>query len=172
MKKLIIPFLLSGLLLAIGVNTAFAQIQLKEIKISSEPTKAVVSQKVAQSFASLFKGAEAPKWFKYDKDFVVDFILNNQVNKAEFTKNCSLVYHMAFGNEKQMPADVRTIVKSKYFDFAINSTVQITYEDQNAWIVNVEDAGHYLVLRVSNGNLDMMDKIEKADKGEKIAAEL
>lgn len=172
MKKLIIPFLLTGLLLAIGANIASAQIQLKEITIASEPTKAVVSQKVAESFASLFKGAEAPKWFKADKDYVVDFILNNQVNKAEFTKNGSLVYHMAFGNEKQMPTDIRTIVKSKYFDFSINSTVQITYQDQNAWIVNIEDARHFLVLRVSDGNLDMLDQIAKGEKADKIAAEL
>ena len=172
MKKLIIPSLLTGLLLAIGANIASAQIRLKEITISSEPTKAVVSQKVAESFASLFKGAEAPKWFKADKDYVVDFILNNQVNKAEFTKNGSLVYHMAFGNEKQMPTDIRTIVKSKYFDFSINSTVQITYQDQNAWIVNIEDARHFLVLRVSDGNLDMLDQIAKGEKADKIAAEL
>ena len=162
MKKLIIPFLLSGLLLAIGVNSAFAQIQLKEVTISSEPTKAIVSQKVSESFASLFKGAEAPKWFVADKNYVVDFILNNQVNKAEFTKNGRLVYHMAFGNEKQMPTDIRTIVKSKYFDFSINSTVKITYLEKSAWIVNIEDAEHFLVVRVVDGVMDVVEKIEKA----------
>ncbi len=162
MKKLIIPFLLSGLLLAIGVNTASAQIQLKEITISSQPTKAIVSQKVAESFASLFKGAESPKWFIADKDYVVDFILNNQVNKAEFTKKGRLVYHMAFGNETQMPADVRTIVKSKYFDFKINSAVKITYDEKSAWIVNIEDNDHFLVVRVVDGVMDVVDKISKA----------
>jgi len=162
MKKLIIPFLLSGLLLAIGVNSAFAQIQLKEVTISSEPTKAIVSQKVSESFASLFKGAEAPKWFVADKNYVVDFILNNQVNKAEFTKNGHLVYHMAFGNEKQMPTDIRTIVKSKYFDFSINSTVKITYLEKSAWIVNIEDAEHFLVVRVVDGVMDVIEKIAKA----------
>ena len=172
MKKLIVPSLLCGLLLAIGINSAFAQIQLNEVTVSSKPTKAIVSQKVSESFAKLFKGAEAPQWFKADKDYVVDFILNNQINKAEFTTNGSLVYHMAFGNEKQMPTDIRTIVKSKYFDFAINSTVQITYQEENAWIVNVEDAENYLVLRVADGKLDMLDQIAKGQKEEKIAADL
>jgi len=163
MKKLIIPFLLSGLLLAIGVNSAFAQIQLKEVTISSEPVKATVSQKVAEAFASLFKGAEAPKWYKSDQNYVVDFIMNNQVNKAEFTKKGYLVYHMAFGNEKQMPTDIRTIIKSKYFDFTINSTVRITYNEKSAWIVNIEDSGHFLVLRVVDGVMDVVDKIAKTE---------
>jgi|GEM_PF-254385 len=172
MKKLIIPSLLCGLLLAIGVNSAFAQIQLKEIKISSDPTKAVVSQKVAESFAKLFKGAEAPTWFAVDKLYVVDFIMNNQKNKAEFTKNGSLVYHMAFGNEKQMPSDIRNIVKSKYFDCVINSTVRINYQEQNAWLVNIEDAGRYMVVRVLDGNMDVWDSVKKQDNVQKIAADL
>ncbi|HTD41018.1 MAG TPA: hypothetical protein VK671_10390 [Mucilaginibacter sp.] len=161
MKKLIIPFLLSGLVLALGVNSASAQIQLREVSISSEPTKAAVTKKVSDSFNSLFKDAKAPKWFEADKNYVVDFILNNQVNKAEFTKKGRLVYHMAFGNEKQMPADIRTIVKSKYFDFAINSTVKINYEEKSAWIVNIEDDKQFLVLRVVDGVMDVLDKIEK-----------
>jgi hypothetical protein len=161
MKKLIIPFLLSALLLALGGNSASAQIQLKEVSISGGPTRASVSQKVSDSFNSLFKGAKAPKWFEADKNYVVDFILNDQVNKAEFTKKGRLVYHMAFGNEKQMPTDIRTMVKSKYFDFAINSTVEINYEEKSAWIVNVEDDQQFLVIRVADGVMDVLDKIEK-----------
>jgi hypothetical protein len=161
MKKLIIPFLLSGLILTIGVKTASAQIQLKEVTISSAPTKATVSKQVSDSFASLFKGAEEPKWFEADKNYVVDFILNNQVNKAEFTRKGHLVYHMAFGNEKQMPVDIRTIVKSKYFDFAINSTVKVSYQEKSAWIVNVEDTEQFFVLRVVDGVMDVLDTIKK-----------
>ncbi|MDB4925930.1 hypothetical protein [Mucilaginibacter sp.] len=163
MEKLIIPFLLSGLILAIGVNSASAQVQLKEVTISGGATKIEVSKKVSESFASLFKGAEAPIWFQADKNYLVDFILNNQVNKALFTKNGKLVYHMAFGNEKQMPADIRTIVKSKYFDFAITSTLKIDFREKSAWIVNVEDAEQFFVLRVVDGVMDVLDKIKKQE---------
>ena len=89
MKKLIIPFLLCGLILAIGVEGAFAQVQLKEVTISSAPIKAVISKKVSDSFAGLFKDAQAPKWFVADKNYVVDFIMNDQVNKAELQKKAS-----------------------------------------------------------------------------------
>jgi hypothetical protein len=161
MKKLIIPFLLCGLIFAIGVEGAFAQVQLKEVTISSAPTKAVISKKVSDSFASLFKDAQAPKWFVADKNYVVDFIMNDQVNKAEFTKKGQLVYHLAFGNEKQMPADIRTIVKSKYFDFAINSTVKVTMNENSAWIINVEDDKQFYVLKVADGVMNVLDEIKK-----------
>ncbi|MDB5152042.1 MAG: hypothetical protein JWR54_793 [Mucilaginibacter sp.] len=161
MKKLIIPFLLSGLILTTGAKIASAQVQLKEVTVSSAPTKAVVSKQVSESFASLFKGAEAPKWFEADKNYVVDFIMNNQLNKAEFTRKGRLVYHMVFGNEKQMPVDIRTIVKSKYFDFAINSTLKVNIDDQSAWIVNIEDANQFFVLRVVDGVMDVLETIKK-----------
>lgn len=161
MKKLIIPFLLGGLILAIGVNSTSAQVQLKEVTISGGATKIEVSKKISESFASLYKGAEEPQWFQSDKNYLVDFILNNQVNKALFTKNGKLVYHMAFGNEKQMPADIRTIVKSKYFDYAITSTLKIDIREKSAWIVNIEDAEQFFVLRVVDGAMDVLDKINK-----------
>jgi hypothetical protein len=161
MKKLIIPFLLSGLILTTGTKIASAQVQLKEVTVSSAPTKAVVSKQVSESFASLFKGAVAPKWFEADKNYVVDFIMDNQVNKAEFTRRGRLVYHMVFGNEKQMPVDIRTIVKSKYFDFAINSTLKVNIDDQSAWIVNIEDANQFFVLRVLDGVMDVLETIKK-----------
>jgi hypothetical protein len=68
---------------------------------------------------------------------------------------------MAFGNEKQMPVDIRTIVKSKYFDFAINSTVKVSYQEKSAWIVNVEDTEQFFVLRVVDGVMDVLDTIKK-----------
>jgi hypothetical protein len=161
MKKLIIPFLLGGLILTTGAKIASAQVQLKEVTVSSAPTKAVVSKQVSESFASLFKGAEAPKWFEADKNYVVDFIMDDQVNKAEFTRKGRLVYHMVFGSEKHMPGDIRTIVKSKYFDFAINSTLKVNIDDQSAWIVNIEDANQFFVLRVVDGVMDVLETIKK-----------
>lgn len=161
MKKLIIPFLLSGLILTLGVNSASAQVQLKEVTISGAPIRVQVSKQVSDSFASLFVGAQEPKWFQSDKNFVVRFIMDNQQNKAEFTRKGDLVYHMAFGYEKEMPADIRTIVKSKYFDYTINSTVKVEYEGKSAWIVNIEDGKQYFVLRVVDGVMDVLDKINK-----------
>ncbi|MDB5022507.1 MAG: hypothetical protein JWP78_262 [Mucilaginibacter sp.] len=161
MKKLIIPFLLSALILTAGTKIASAQVQLKEVTVSGAPTRAVVSKQVSDSFTSLFKGAEAPKWFQADKNYVVDFILNSQVNKAEFTRKGRLVYHMVFGNEKQMPVDIRTIVKSKYFDFTINSTLKVNIDETSAWIINIEDASQFHVLRVVDGVMDVLDTIKK-----------
>jgi hypothetical protein len=167
MKKLIISLLFSGLIFTMGAEIAAAQIQLKEVVISGMPSKSVVTEKVSESFSHLFKGAVAPRWFVVDKGFLVKFILNDQKNKAIFSKDGQLVYLLAFGNEKQMPADIRTIVKSKYFDYEITSTVKVNIDESTTWLVNVEDANQFIMLRIDeNGIMDVADAVTKQKNGE------
>jgi hypothetical protein len=161
MKKLIIPFLLSGLILTTGTQIASAQVQLKEVVISGTSGKTVITQKVSDSFDQLFKGAVAPEWVEANKNFIVNFILDNQKNKAEFTRGGRLLYLIVYGKEKEMPADLRTIVKSTYFDYGINSTVKIKFEGRVFWIINLEDANNLVVLKVEDGDMDVIKKIKK-----------
>ncbi|MDB5022505.1 MAG: hypothetical protein JWP78_260 [Mucilaginibacter sp.] len=161
MKKLIIPFLLSGLIFTAGTKSASAQVQLKEVIISGASGKTVITQKVSDSFNELFKGAVAPEWVQANKNFIVNFILDNQKNKAEFTSGGRLVYLIVYGKEKEMPADLRTIVKSAYFDYGINSTIKIKFQGRIFWIINLEDANNFVVLRVEDGDMDVIKKIKK-----------
>jgi hypothetical protein len=107
---------LSGLMTLVDMKKSSAQIKLEEIEIYGTANKAAISDKVTKSFSRVFKDATAPIWFVVNKRIIVNFILNDQRNKAVFQKNGLLVYHLVYGNEQQMPADIRTIVKSKYFD--------------------------------------------------------
>ncbi|WP_299580316.1 hypothetical protein [Mucilaginibacter sp.] len=161
MKKLIIAILLCGLIFTAGTKSASAQIQLKEVAISGTSSKTVITKKVSDSFEELFKGAVAPEWIEANKNFIVNFILDNQKNKAEFTRGGRLLYLIVYGKEKEMPADLRTIVKSTYFDYGINSTIKINFEGRTFWIVNLEDANHFVVLRVEDGDMDVIKKIKK-----------
>jgi hypothetical protein len=161
MKKLIIAFLLCGLIFTAGTKIASAQVQLKEIVISGTSSKTVITQKVSDSFEKLFKGAVAPEWVEVNKNFIVNFILDNQKNKAEFTRGGRLLYLIVYGKEKEMPADLRTIVKSTYLDYGINSTVKIKFEGRVFWIINLEDANNLVVLKVEDGDMDVIKKIKK-----------
>jgi hypothetical protein len=161
MKKLIIAFLLCGLIFTAGTKSASAQVKLKEVVISSTSSKTVITKKVSDSFNELFKGAVAPEWAESNKNYIVNFILDNQKNKAEFTRGGQLLYLIVYGKEKEMPADLRAIVKSSYSDYGINSTVKIKFEGRVFWIINLEDANNFVVLRVEDGDMDVIKKIKK-----------
>jgi hypothetical protein len=158
MKNLSIFLVVGGLMSFAGIGNAIAQIKLPEVEIYGTTDKAEVSEKVTKSFNHLFKDASTPVWYTYNKRIIVNFILNDQRNKAVFEKNGRLVYHLIFGTEKQMPADVRTTVKSKYFDYAINSTVNVNTEGRSIWIVNISDPKEIMVLRIEDGVMDVRDR--------------
>lgn len=161
MKKLIIPLLLGGLIFTMGVKTASAQIQLKEVTISGKTSSAEISQKVSDSFNHLFKDAVAPQWVEANKRFIVNFIQNDQKHKAVFTKVGTLVYHLIYGTEGELPKSIRDLVKSSYFDYAITSAINVKADENNVWIVNVEDASQIMVLRVEEGAMTVIQKITK-----------
>lgn len=162
MKKLIIPLLVSGLLIGTAINNASAQIRLDEVTISGASNKAMVTEKVNKSFNRMFKEADQARWIEVNKRFIVNFIMDNQKNKAVFTKGGDLVYHLVYGTEKELPTDIRTTVRSKYFDYSITSTVNVKLEGRSIWIVNIEDAKKIMVIRIEDGTMDIVDNINKA----------
>lgn len=161
MKNLIIFLLISGLISFVEVKSASAQVKLEEVTVYGKSTKAVVSDKVSKSFDRLFKDAVAPQWYEVSKRIVVNFIMNDKKNKAVFTKSGSLVYHLTYGSEADLPTDVRSIVKSKYFDYEITSAVNVDIDGRSIWVVNIEDAKQIFVLRVEDGSMDVIDKLSK-----------
>jgi hypothetical protein len=162
MKKQLFFLLLCGLVSLLGMNSTSAQIKLSEVTIRGAASRTVVSNEVSKSFNELFKDAIAPQWYEVNKRYVVNFILNNQKNRAVFTKGGSLVYHLLYAAENEIPEDIKSMVTDKYPDYKITFSVQVQQEDAKVWFINVENATKILVLRVNIDEMTIMDTIKKA----------
>lgn len=161
MKRQVFMLVFSGLVSLLGINSTSAQISLNEVTISGNISKTVVNDKVSSSFSRLFKNVEAPQWFVVNKNYLVNFIYNDQKNRALFTKGGKMIYRLIYANENEMPKNVRSIVKSKYFDHAIISTIMVDQDGRSIWVINVEDPTEILVLRVEEGEMSLIDTIKK-----------
>ena len=160
MKKQFFFLLLCGLSL-LGMNSLSAQIVLKEVTITGKTTKAVVAKEVSESFSRLFKDAVAPEWYEVNKRYVVNFIYNDQKNRAVFTKGGALVYHLAYAVENEIPQDIKSMVKDKYPDYAITFSVKVEQGDAKVWFINVEDATKIHVLRVGADEITVVNTLKK-----------
>src|SRR5579863_141923 len=125
MKKQGIRFLLVVLLVVTGMQSAFAQLQFDNSLPSVSSPVPAVANKVLTAFDRLFKKAVEPEWFRANRNYVVNFVQNGQKCKAEFMPGGQLLYDIIYGKEKEMPVDLRSLVKSTYFDYSIDSTVKI-----------------------------------------------
>ena len=163
MKKQLISFI-TGLATLLSFNMSFAQEEgikeLAPITISSSTTN--VSAKVNKAFGQYFKEASHQRWYQLEKNFLVKFIQGDQENRALFTKNGQLIYHISYGNEKHLPADVRGLVKRTYYDQNITRVLKVNQDKRNIWVVSLEDANDYVMVRVEDMEMEETQRMQKS----------
>lgn len=123
---------------------------------------ALVNKKVENAFVKQFENAQNAKWFEADKNYLVAFELNEQRNNALYMKNGHMVYNISYGNEKSLPTNVRTLVKSKYFDYSIATAINVKQNNKNIWLINVEDQNEMFQVRVEDDQMQEVDHIKKS----------
>ncbi|HKO82490.1 MAG TPA: hypothetical protein VJU78_18900, partial [Chitinophagaceae bacterium] len=139
MKKQLLSCICVGLAYILPVNSSFAQEQsfkeLPPITITANASKVSINAKINSAFEQFFKNASHITWYEIDKKFLVKFIQNDQVNRALFTRNGQLVYHISYGFETHLPPEVRHLVKSKYYDHSIVRVLKVDQDKRSIWVI-------------------------------------
>ncbi len=163
MKRLIF-YHVSGVLLlmlfSMGLNAQDTAIKsLPAITVTSS-TK--VPDEVTKAFGTSFEGAVNPTWYKLDKNYMVKFIQNDQKNHAMYAKSGHLMYHIQYGNEQSLPGDIKRMIQAKYVDYTINTAIYIKEDQRKIWLVNIEDQGKMIIVRVEDGNMEEVESYNKS----------
>ena len=165
MKKQLISCFCGSLISILSVNISYAQEEpfkeLPPVTVSASASPSVVSTRVNKSFGRMFKDVSHPRWYKLHEKFMVRFIQNDQENKAVLTKGGQLVYHIRYGAEKNLPADIRHLVKSNYYDQTITWVYNVNQDNRNIWIISMEDKKDLVMLRVEDMELEETQRFHK-----------
>lgn len=121
---------------------------------TSASTVVYVKAKVMRSFISLFADAANVKWTTGNGQYFVSFTQNDKLCNAAFTSDGALVRSLQYGTEKDLPREVRKLLKSNYLDYKIDAVTDLTTNDLKAWVVNLTDANSLIVASVCDGNLE------------------
>jgi hypothetical protein len=124
-------------------------------------TASNVNAEVTRSFDKHFKDATNAKWYVADKDYLVKFIQKDMNNNAYFKENGRLVYHISYGYEKNLQADIRQLVKDSYPDYIISRAIQVRAQSRNIWVINLEGIKRWVVVSIEEGNLEEVKNFEK-----------
>jgi len=165
MKKQLISCICGGFVSILTVNSSFAQEEifkeLPPIIVTATSSNVVVSARVNKAFSHFFQNASNLRWYEINKKFLVKFIQNDQENRALFTKNGQLVYHISYGAEKHLPAEVRHLIKSNYYDQSITRVLKVNQDSRNIWVVSMEDAKDHIMVRVEDMELEETQRMHK-----------
>lgn len=161
MKAKFISRLIGGFSLMLLANGAFAQ-QEQTLPPVTVTTTTNVTKAVTKSFEESFKDATNTQWYKLNKKYMADFMTKDQQNRALFEKNGAIVYHLTYGFEKDLPDDVRKLVKSNYVDYNITRAINVQQENRNIWVINIEDSKKIILVRVEEGGLEEVGNYDKS----------
>ena len=155
----------SGLVSIATVSNSLSQEgtikELPAITITASSSSAVISAKINKAFNQFFAGATSLRWYEIDKKFLVKFIMNDQENRALFTKNGQLVYHITYGTEGFLPKDVRHLVTAKYYDQKITRVLKVEQNERKIWVISLEDAKDIIMARVEDMELEETQRMTK-----------
>jgi len=116
-----------------------------------------VSRKAIQHFNELYKNSN-PSWQRLGNNFLATLVQDNKYIKALFAPNGFLYYHISSGSERDMPGDVRRLVKSTYFDYTITSVKQVTSDNKTAWLVNMQDDRDLVIIKVVDNQMEEVEQ--------------
>ena len=165
MKKQLISCICAGFASILSVNSSFAQEdsfkEMPPITISATSTNVFVTDKINKAFSQFFKNASNLRWYEINKKFLVNFIQNDQLNKALFTKNGQIIYHIQYGTEQHLPFEVRKLVKRNYYDQSITKVFKVNQDKRNIWVISLEDSNDHIMVRVEEMELEETQRMHK-----------
>lgn len=89
-------------------------------------------------------------------------MIYDEQNRALFTKKGQLIYHITYGYEKSLPEDLRKQVKNIYNDYEITGAIKVKEAGREIWVVNLEGANNLILLRLEDGEMEEVQKLQKS----------
>ncbi|HXO76058.1 MAG TPA: PepSY-like domain-containing protein [Puia sp.] len=129
---------------------------------SANTANSTISQRAMKDFKGRFTNAKNEQWFPINTGFVAYFKVDSFQQRIFYDKKGRWEASMRDLTEKQLPRDIRAIVKSSYYDFAITLVRVVEIPDHMVYIIHMEDEKNIMIVRVSElGEMDVLEEFTK-----------
>ena len=134
--------------------TKLVEMPMKEAKL--------INEKALNDFKKHFRSINNEQWFNMKDGFICYFKTNDVQNGVYYDQKGRWQYNLKVYDEEKLPVDIRAVVKSTYFDFAITIVDEIQNVETKIYIVHLEDKTTLKTLLVTkDGDMDLIQSIEK-----------
>lgn len=172
MKTQIISAISACLFSLVVVSNASAQQPKTTVlqPVTINPTNIAVTPRVIKAFNRSFANAENVKWYANDKRFLVKFKQDEMNHHAVYLKGGYQIYHIGYGFENNLPANVKSLVESRYSDYTITRSFIIDQDNRNLWIVSLKSPNKIISAAIENGQVQEVSSILKSPDSEAVTS--
>jgi hypothetical protein len=122
-----------------------------------------VNQKAARDFKKTFRDVNNEKWYSIKNGFLAEFSLHATKNRVVYDKKGNWKFTVSYYEEKNLPVEIRAIVKPVYYDYSISRVEEVHANDKTIYIVHVQNDSRLKTLRVCEGEMDLIEDFPKSD---------
>ena len=120
-----------------------------------------VHSRALRLFEKDYKNAGKVNWFVIDDGYLAKFTVDGVINKVYYRKNGHWVGSTQQYNEVRLPKEVRHIIRSNYYDFDINTVVEIETVGKIAYYVVMHNSMEWLKVRVMDREIEELERFKK-----------
>ena len=126
------------------------------------PDAKSINAKAVKDFQTRFAEANNAQWFSGPNGFVSYFIKDGYGDRVFYDKKGRWQYSLIFYNETKLPHNVRSAVRSIYFDLNITMVEEVQTPDGKVYIVHLEDKSNIKILKVNDDcDMEIMQELTK-----------
>jgi len=140
------------------ISFAFGEVTL--INSNSENLNAI-NTKAVRNFGKNYKTAITEKWYQVSNGYLARFVVNGNDNMAAYDLKGRWKFTISYYDEKKLPVEVRSAIKSTYYDYSITQVEEIHIEDKIIYFVHMQDDNTWKNVRICNGEMEVAEDFNK-----------
>jgi hypothetical protein len=171
MKKNLLSIMAAGITAILMLNNASAQVAMNNSSdapagfvtannadIKRSISAADVNFRVLKDFQKRFAITNAT-WNETDKGYIARFSANSIETMIAYGKHGNWFYTIQRYDEKNLPADVRALAKSTYYDYTIFhiDEVNVPEQENTIYILHLRYDKNYKIVRVCGDEMEVIN---------------
>jgi hypothetical protein len=155
-------FLLTSILIAALFTS---QAQFKPVVLSEMPAehyaKVTIHPAITANFHSQYANVSDDAWAETENGYLVSFSSNGIRYNTYLNKKGKMTSQIRFYSEKELPVTVRDRVMDFYSCFTIGTVKEVTIKNSIAYLVTINNATSWKVIRVAGNEMDVFEEHKK-----------
>lgn len=169
MKKNLMTLVIAGAAILVGSSKTNAQLVSNSSSLKyqgnsiGEPDN--ISRKAIRDFAHTYENVTNEEWLQTKNGYTVRFISDGIRTDVFYDKKGKWVARIKYYGEEGLFGNIRHMVRSSYYDYAILGIQEIeTIDSYGAptYIINIEDKTRIKILRINAGNMEVWKEFDRA----------
>jgi hypothetical protein len=171
MKKIIITTMLLVSAVTFGIPTraqdyAFNKNYVTAANPYPEKNSKIVDENdvnisAVRDFTKNFKNATDVKWVKNENGASVYFSIDGIKMRSSYNAKGKKEYTLKYYDESKLPADIRHLVRSTYYDYRIAIATEVVRNQQTSYLVKMENDKEFMTIKVDDGDLSVFERTIK-----------